>query len=100
MEREMERQIKIDRIREGQKTASVKRNHATPYSSALPLMVYVRARPLNYWYFTTCKPEVLHHSQQRLSHNEVSSKNEPRLWNHRELLTMIETMKYQSQHKR
>ena len=56
------------------KTASVKRNHATPFSSALPLIVYVRVRPQNYWYFTTRKPKVLHLSQQRLRHNEVSSK--------------------------
>ena len=36
----------------------MKRNHATPYSSALPLIVYVRVRPQNFWYFTTHKQEV------------------------------------------
>ena len=89
---EMEWWIKIVRFREGQKTASVKRNHATPYSSALPLIVYVRVRPQNYWYFTAHNPKVLHLSQQRLRHNEVSSKNFHHLRNHREVLTMIETI--------
>ena len=31
----------------------MKRNHTTPCSSALPLIVYVRVRPQNYWCFTS-----------------------------------------------
>ena len=48
----------------------------------------------------THKPKVLQISQQRLRHDEVSSKNILHLRTHRELLTRIETMKCQSQHKR
>ena len=90
---EMEWQIKIRSFSRRTKTASAKRNYATPYSSAMPLIVYVRVRPQNYRYSTTHKPKVLHFSQQRLRHHEVSSKSVLHLRNHRELLTMIETMK-------
>ena len=55
---EMEWQIKIDRFSRRTKTASAKRIHATPYSSAMPLIVYVRVRPQSYRYLTAHKPNV------------------------------------------
>ena len=75
--------IKIHRSRRT-KVVSVKRNHATTYSSAVLLIVCVRP---NHWCFSTHKPKFLHLLQQRLRYNEVSSKR-----NHREFLTVVETM--------
>ena len=96
----MECRIEIDWFREGQKQPRWKRNHATPYSSALPLIVYVRARLQNCWLSTTRKPNILHISQQMLRHNKVSSMNVLHLLTHHGLSMMIETMRCQSQHKR